>query len=79
MNPSANPVRRASGPRKTRGAPAPDSSTSNQRQAGLDTGANTKSGASSGDTPIVSDDRSGACATSVPPASTDAGAMSGGA
>jgi hypothetical protein len=79
MNPSATPARRASGPRKARVASTLDSSTSNQRQTGQDKGAHTKSGASSGDTPIVSDDRSGACATSVPTAPTDAGSMSGGA
>lgn len=68
MNPSSDPGRRPAGPRKARGALPVDSSTSNQCGADADAVGSTQSGASSGDTPIPSDGRTGACSTTVPPA-----------
>lgn len=69
MNPSSDLERRPARPRKARLASPVDSSTSKQRGADADAGAQTKSGASSGDTPIAADGRTGVCSTSVPPAS----------
>ncbi len=68
MNASPVSPRGARGPRKARASSAPDPATANQRRPGVDSGSSSsQSGASSGDTPIAPDDRSGACATSVAP------------